>query len=155
MNIVEYTNENAKQYNEDLKYWCNGLGELHHHGEYDITEEELPEELRRAYDELWTCGSSSLCYLVEYMGEYYIALLNEFDDCYANDINSTMEALYQHMKSKAEEFAVMEEFKTAQILIAEEMGCNDCHEFFVLLPCDTEKELFDKVEKILSEKLYI
>ena len=40
-----------------LKYWCNACGELHHYGEYDLKDiSELPEELQRAYKELWKDG---------------------------------------------------------------------------------------------------
>lgn len=154
MNVIEYKNGTENQYHEDLRYWSNCCGELHHHGEYDITEKDLPEELLMAYNELWTDCSGSLCYLVEYKGEYRIALINEFDETYAKDIDSTMDALYQHMKIQAKEFSSMDAFANAQIIIAQEMGCFECHEFVVLLPCNTSKELFSKVANILHEKLY-
>ncbi len=152
--IIVYESEDIKQYGEDLKYWCNACGDLHHHGEYDIEEKDLPKELLRAYSVLWTEGNGSLCYLVEYKGEYKIALINEFDKDYAKDTCSTMAKLFDHMKSKAVDFSEMEEFKTAQIVITEEAGFLECHEFVVLLPCDTSKDLFDKIAAILYENMY-
>ena len=150
MKVIEYGKDDLQKYREDLAYFCNACGELHYHGKYDITEEQLPEELKRAYNELWTDSGYSLCYLVEYKGQYGIALINEFDDCYAEDSNTTMDSLFEHMKVKAEEYSKMEEFQTTTILLANDIGCFDCHEFVVIMPCNTEKELFDKVSKILE-----
>lgn len=150
MKIIKYENNDLQKYGEDLSYFCNACGELHYHGKYDITEEQLPEALKRAYNDLWTDCTGSLCYLVEYKGEYGIALINEFDDYYAENSNTTMDSLFEHMKVKAEEYSKMEEFQTTTILLANEMGFCECHEFVVIMPCDTEKELFDKIAKILE-----
>ena len=154
MKYTEYRKEQERQYHDELKYWSNCCGDLHRHGGPSIKESELPEELLRAYNELWTEGAGSLCYLVEYKGVYGIALINEFDDTYASDINSSMDELYERMKAKADQFSEMEKFKTAQILIAEELGFLDCHEFVVILPCDTEKELFDSITNTLLHEVY-
>ena len=35
-----------------ITFWSNCCGDLHHNGEYDVSEEQLPEELQRAYREL-------------------------------------------------------------------------------------------------------
>lgn len=154
MKIVKYRKGSEKQYQEDFKYWSNCCGDLHHHGEYDIKENDLPEDLLRAYRELWGEEKGSLCYLVEYKGEHGIALINEFDETFANDINSTMDALFLHMEAKADELSVIPEFETAQFLLAEEMGCFGCHEFVVIMPCNTSKELFARVADILYDKMY-
>lgn len=74
-----YTNE--KEYNDALKYWSNACGELHYHGERDINEDELPDELKDVYNRLWTEGSGSYCYLAEYNGEYGLAIINEYHEC--------------------------------------------------------------------------
>lgn len=152
MKIIEY-NSQTELYN-DLKYWCNALGELHHHGEYDIEESELPTELKRAYEELWTDGNGSLCYLVEYKGNYSIALVNEFDDNYADDANSSMEELCLWVHNKAKEFSEMKDFEKAIFLIGENTGCDECHEFITILPWDVSKSEFDNVSNILYEKIY-
>ena len=86
--------DNELELNKHLKYWSNACGELHHHGEYDLDNIlELPEELQRAYNELWKEGNGCLEYLVEYDGKYYIALVSEFDDTFADDSNISMEEL--------------------------------------------------------------
>lgn len=152
MKIIEY--KSATELYSDLKYWCNALGELHHHGEYDIEESELPKELKRAYEELWTDGNGSLCYLVEYKGDYAIALVNEFDNNYADDVNSSMAELYLWIHNKAKEFSEMKDFENATFLIGEDTGCNECHEFITILPWNVSKEEFDNASNILYEKVY-
>lgn len=44
-----YSKEFPYKYTSDLKYWSNSCGDLHHFGEYDIEEKDLPKELRPAY----------------------------------------------------------------------------------------------------------
>lgn len=71
---------NPKTYNNALKYWSNACGELHYHGERDITEDELPDALKDAYNRLWEEGTGSYVYLAEYNGEYGIAIINEYHE---------------------------------------------------------------------------
>lgn len=154
MKIVEYKLENEKkEFLNDLKYWSNGCGELHHHGEYDIKEEELPNELKRAYEELWTDGTGSYCYLVEYKGKFGIALSNEFNETYAEDICLTMDDLYVYMKKKAEEFCAMDAFKDATILLGD-YTVPDGHEFITILPWDVKKHVFQTVSEVLFKNVY-
>ncbi|MDE6625599.1 MAG: hypothetical protein K2K56_04430 [Lachnospiraceae bacterium] len=152
MKIIEY--ENTKKLLDDLKYWCNSLGELHHHGEYDIKEDDLPEELKKAYNTLWTDGSGSLCYLVEYKGNYGIALINEFDMEFARDNAITMEEMLKKMKIKASLFGKLEAFQDTIILLGEYSGFDDCHEFITILPVDVEKERFNTVADLLYKHVY-
>lgn len=100
--IKEYKLGDYTERDNDLKYWCNACGELHHFGEYEITEEELPDDLKSAYSELWNDGLGSLCYLVTYRNENYIALVNEYDDTFATDIGKTMDEVYLMAKCNAE-----------------------------------------------------
>lgn len=155
MGIIMYRAENVDRYLHDLKYWCDACGDLHCNGNYDIQEKDLPEELKRAYHDLWEEGTGSLCYLVEYKGEYMVALINEFDEEYARDLHSTMEQLFKHMECKALEFLNKKVFETAQIIIAEESpGTLNCHDFVVLLPWDSEKALFNEVADVLYKNVY-
>jgi len=76
-------------------YWSNSCGDLHHNGEYDIDKvEDLPKELRRAYNELWCDGVYGLrCYLVEFNGKYGIAFEAGYSEGYADDLGITYEGL--------------------------------------------------------------
>lgn len=155
MSIIKYRAENVNQYFNDLKYWCNACGELHHYGDYDIQESDLPEELQRAYHDLWEEGSGSLCYLVEYKGEYMVALINEFCEEDAKDFHCTMKQLFRRMESKALMFLNKKVFETAQIIIAEESpGRLNCHDFVVLLPWNSEKAVFNEIADVLYKNVY-
>lgn len=146
--------DNEFELNKRLKYWSNACGELHHHGEYDIEESELPEELQKVYNTLWTEDSGSLCYLIEYKGNYGIALINEFDEEFAKNNAVTMDDLFIKMHIKANSFKEMEEYQNTVILLGKYSGCDECHEFITILPVDIEKELFYKVADILYKHVY-
>lgn len=154
MEIITYTTDNIVQYFKDLMYWSNAMGELHYHGEYDISEEELPEELKAAYNNLWEDGTGSLCYLTEYKGQYKIALINEFDDDTAELLNTSKSDMIEHMMIKAEQFSSLKEFESTQIIIAEKSGFYECHEFVVLIPCNSTKETFKQIAETLYNEVY-
>lgn len=156
MSLIEYKNNDAnmKAFKEDLKYWSNGCGELHHYGEYDIEESDLPKELSRAYKDLWTDGGGSLCYLVEYKDSYGIALINEFDNYFAEDMGISMDSLYEKMIQKANALTNNDLFKEAQIVCSEYAGFNECHELIVILPTNTEKETFNRIMDYIYKTVY-
>lgn len=156
MSIIEYRSNDMdmNEFKEDLKYWSNCCGDLHHHGEYDIEEFDLPQELQRAYAELWTEGGGSLCYLVEYKRAYGVALINEFDDCIAEDNGVSMDFLYEKMQQKASSLILHNLFKGAQIICSEYAGFNECHELIVILPTNIERDTFNGIMNYLDKTVY-
>ena len=133
--------------NNHLKYWSNACGELHHHGEYDLTNIlELPEELQRAYKELWEEGNGCLEYLVEYDGKYYIAFIREFDDTFANDNGLSMDELYERAKFNAIKLYEKELFLNTFLIIGKETGFGECHEICFLVPATESKNIYDEIE---------
>ena len=152
MEIIVY--EERQKLLEDLKFWSNALGELHHRGEYDIKESGLPEELQRAYRTLWTAGSGSLCYLAEYRKRYGIALINEFTEEYAGQHFFTMDELFCKLKAKAESFQRMEAFHGATGILGRLSGFEDCHEFIIFFPADMEQKVFNRAADLLYENVY-
>ena len=152
MEIIVY--EEREKMLEDLKYWSNSLGELHHRGEYDIEESGLPEELRRAYRTLWTADSGFLCYLAEYMGMYGIALINEFSGEYADSHFFTMDELFCKLKKKAEELWNVKSFQSVAAILGRCSGFDDCHEFIIFFPADTEQEMFNRAADFMYENVY-
>ncbi len=85
---------NGKEISGDLKYWCNSCGDTFDpHKSLWISEDKLPTALRDAYTQLWQENpGGSYCYLVEYRGQYGIALVNEYyeidEDGVHPDINN-------------------------------------------------------------------
>lgn len=152
MEIIVY--EERQKLLEDLKYWSNALGELHHRGEFDIKESGLPEELQHAYRKLWTAGSGSLCYLAEYKGRYGIVLINEFSEEYADNHFLTMDGLFCKLKEKAEAFQRMETFQCTTAILGRLSGFEDCHEFIIFFPADTGREEFDRAAELLCVDVY-
>ena len=144
--------ESEKELNKHLKYWSNACGELHHQGEYDLTNiSELPEELQRAYENLWEEGNGCLEYLVEYDGKYYIALISEFDNTFANDNGLSMDKLYERVKFNALKLYEEELFLDTFLIIGKETGFNECDEICFLVPATESKNVYDEIE----EEIYL
>lgn len=77
----------------DLIFWSNATADLRHNGE--IGEDDLPDELLHALNELWTDGHLVSCYLVELKGRYGIALESIYDRDFAESLGIT----YGHIAS--------------------------------------------------------
>lgn len=152
--IYYYTSEFYVEFGNDLGYWCNALGELHYHGQHDLTKEELPEELRTAYSTLWTQNLSSLCYIVDFKNVYGIILTNEFDETTRQNLSCSSKEMYEHMKRKAQKYSQMKEFDGASFILGEGTGFFGCHEFIVFLPWNASTETLLKIDSILNTDLY-
>ena len=137
-----------------ITFWSNCCGDLHHNGEYDVSEEQLPEELQRAYRELWEEGNGCLEYLLEYGGRYYVALSAEFDGDYADMLGLSMDELYTVGKRNALKLYCTDLFKDTLLLMAKKPLDGDCHEFIFLVPAMESKEVYDEIEKEISEKIW-
>lgn len=88
----------------DFVYWCNNAGDLHHNTEYWIDDiAELPTELQRAYNELWSENYLTNCYVVEFNGKYGVALEAEYDSDFAEDEKMSYDELLNIAKCKAAE----------------------------------------------------
>ena len=142
-NIIDL-NKTFDQY----KYWSNACGYLHHHGEYDIEYGDLPDQLKRVYDEIFCEGEFSLnCYLTEYKGEYGVSLEAEYDREYASDLGITYEELVSAALAKAS--ALAEAFPQYKVMFGrdtEVWSNGDCMSQLVLfLPADITEEDYKMV----------
>ncbi len=153
----------AEKYQEDLRYWSNACGELHRYGERDITEEELPPELQKAYSEIWEeCPWGLFCYLAEYEGKTGIALIAEYheytDEGYEGEENNNEQA-NKVMKLLAQKYQ-----DTDYVLIkGRELGFpgrtpegdgDNATELVLFLPCPVSKEEFDAVTDYFGHAAY-
>lgn len=146
--------ENQEKMYKELTFWSNCCGDLHHNGEYDVEEGQLPKELQRAYHELREEGNGCLEYLLEYHGKYYVALSAEFDDDYADMLCFSMDKLYAVGKCNALKLYRTDLFKDTLLLMAKKSPDGDCHEFIFLVPAMESKEVYDEIEKEISERIW-
>lgn len=148
-----YRREELQEYIKDIKFWSNVYGDLHEDGLRSITEEELPSLLRKAYNELWDGFLYSSCHLIEYKGEPYIALSNEFDGRHAESMETDIEGLFSILFHKAYKLAATH--KHAHVLLVEGSGlCDDGHEIFALISPIASKERFYGVADTMKELFY-
>ena len=155
MNIKTFhsNQKEMEQFSNEIKYWCNGVGELHNQG-VSISVDDLPSELQRAYKDLWTDEFGSLCYLVETPQGCGVALLNEYDECFSKDCRLTMDELFQSVLKDSEIISKRSEFQSADIYIGEHSGFCECHELIVVFPASFPVEDFKTAAALLDELAY-
>ena len=127
-----------------LKYWSNGAGDLFRPGSAwndTIEEKDLPPELQSAYENLWTDGCGSYCYLVELDGSYGIALINEYDA----ETGFSQEEV-EGRAAEAKEMLTAGNIPFMKVFCAE---YSDGDEMAIVLPWDSTKENFNKVADFL------
>lgn len=85
---------------DTMRYWSNGCADLL---SGDICEDDLPMELRRVLDDLWTDAYVTRCYLFEFKGRYGVAIEAEYEADYARDLGISPDTLedYAHSIARA------------------------------------------------------
>lgn len=133
-----------------IKYWSNCLGELHHHGKHDIVENELPAELRAAYNSAY--GHSSLRnYLVETADGYGISCEMCFDGDYARQFNVTDAKAFEAIVSTMITAARNEALNGCVIYIFESTEDAAEHEILFVFPADIDPESLQKADAVMTK----
>lgn len=123
-----------------LKFWCSGCGDLHYHGEFSIVEDDLPAPLKYAYNELWSEGYGHLEYLVDYNGNYYLAIEGEYDSDDENFLG-----VYTKVIIGVVELLTLN--NNCRVVINANPDSLWDKEIYFLIPAEMEKKEFDKLEK--------
>lgn len=128
-----------------IRFWSNGCGELHHFGEDDITEEELPPELKPYWEE-YICDG--YVYLVNFPGSEGervngIALTTEYGvPCEFSGTDKewdrAMAASLESAFADVIKLSAFPEFQDAKVYLLEESGFDSRHELFVAFRASTE-----------------
>ena len=84
-----------------LNYYSNSCGELHYNGDFSINENDLPNELKIAFDKLWSDDYGFNCYLTQFNNQYGIMLTAEYSTFDAKDFKID----YYIMLGKLQAFA--------------------------------------------------
>ncbi|QRT49924.1 hypothetical protein NQ556_07320 [Coprococcus comes ATCC 27758] len=138
----------------DLIFWSNATADLRHNGE--IGEDDLPDELLHALNELWTDGHLVSCYLVELKGRYGIALESIYDRDFAESLGITYGELVKRVEKKAN--YISREYPEFDTLFGKDTqswsdGGVDS-QLLVIVPWDESKETFESVAKWLDSIVY-
>lgn len=141
-----------------LLYWSNAAGDLfdpHSKVEYhlgkDISENQLPEELKNAWDHLWSENTGSYCYLIEHDGKFGIMLVNEYaeeDEMSHDDICGRGEEVLKMAEDiglELEVYAGLEDGYGAYDLT---------DELITVFPCNTDPKKFEAVAEFLYNAAY-
>ena len=148
----------------DIIYWSNCTGDLYaptkigEPFDKDITEEELPQELKRANNELWGEDYGSYCYLAQKGEDYVVLLVNEYDKEWMEEYDFT----HEDVKNRA--YAVKEYCEEngidVEIMYGKENTDSLAREFYedeliCIVPWDTSKEKFADLADYLYENAYV
>jgi hypothetical protein len=153
MSKVIDLNENINNYH----YWSNSCGETHHWGEYDIAPDELPEELKRAFDELFCENDFGLnCYLTEYDGKYGISLEANYDSNYADDICVSYDEVIKTAMIKADLIAT--KFHQCMVLFGKDTwewsdGSKES-QLVIFMPWNISKKDYNKIGTVVGRVAY-
>lgn len=153
---LEFTNA-SELHGGELKYWSNACGDLFnpHQNRCELENfNELPEELQRAFNELWKEGNGCYEYLVEFEGKCYIALISEFHEEFATDLNITMDDLYKAGMENAFNLHDTELFKNTVLILGKGTGFEDCHEFIFLVSAMEAESVYDEIEKTIYDNIW-
>ena len=140
-----------------LKYWCNSTGDLHRQGDFNITEEDLPAPLRRAFRELWkeNAGGAN-CYLVETEADGYgISLIGEYDRDFADDLQINLSEYLEIVIQDAQIIASRESMWCAHIYVLENAECfPEAHLLAIVLPASIPVRDFKEACATVQTDLY-
>lgn len=167
--ILKYGSDidEGKRYGEDLHYWSNGCGELHHWGEYGIEENELPAELQEMYHSLWVEDEFGLyCYLAEFKGQYGIALIAEYHEyeCDGNRSNCGYEYAEKVSEELARKLPGIAQNMDPKILLAKQQGFPGAYaateedpatELVLFMPYGVTHEDFTNAGKLFGGMAYV
>ncbi|MBO5551450.1 MAG: hypothetical protein J5966_05775 [Lachnospiraceae bacterium] len=159
--MATYKGASIELYRNDFKYWSNSAGELHQNGERDITEDELPEELKAVYRDYWEeCPNGLHCYLAEYTGSYGLALIAEYHE-------KTPEGKEGELNNKKHAYRVRNKlsklpYLKGALIIAEECGFPGydmedlATELVLFIPAkDLNKQDLDRIEEVFGDIAYL
>lgn len=156
--IFRNDDESVKEYDRVLKFWSNSIGELHcpHvKGLPDITEDELPEELKRIFRDLYDePGGASLRYMVETENGYGLALLNEYDGVTGESSGIPFGPLFETVIADGESVSNGQLFENCEIFVGERSGFYGCHELIVVVPWNTPVAAFVEIARRLDDFVY-
>lgn len=155
MDIRIITTRETKEREASIKYWCNSSGELYNEGKR-ITKNDLPSELQTAYDNLWEEDSYwGLCYLVETVKGYGIALINDYDDIFIDKYNVSMTQLFTSAIYDAHTIASKPEFKDVEIFVNQHHPDYSIgHELITVFPYNITREELERASDVLRDHLF-
>lgn len=135
---------------EMIKYRSNSLGELHEHGNRDITENELPPMLRAAFNNVY--GITSLRnYLVETPGGYGISCEMAFDKSYAKNQGVLHEKVFETLVSTIMTGARNEALNGCTIYLFESTSVSDEHEVIFVFPADIDADSMKEADIFMQQ----
>lgn len=147
--FYEYNNELP----DTIKYWSNAVADLN----YVDNEDELPKELQRVLNKLWTDMYGVCCYLIEFNGKYGVALEAEYNNDYADDMGVSYDTLCDYAHSFAK--VVSESYAKFDVVYGKDAvhwsnGKSDTI-VTLIMPWDVRCDTFKDVAEWFDDTCYV
>ena len=151
-----HNKNDIRKYAEELRFYSNSLGWLHHFGEYDLnSESELPGPLREAFATLWHRTDGCDCLLAQYHDEYGIALIATYDGfIHEKDAATMLNRFYGVAKHNAAILSKDPAFRNARLIASASNGYFEMPEIAAFFPCTSTREEIDAAAARLHEVAY-
>lgn len=141
---------------DTMRYWSNGCADLL---SGDICEDDLPMELRRVLDDLWTDAYVTRCYLFEFKGRYGVAIEAEYEADYARDLGVSPNALETYAHGIA--MVAADRYSAYDVIFCNHLNLwganrnNNDSMVTVFMPWDIDKDEFASVAKWFEGNCYL
>lgn len=150
--MIYYIKEMEEDFLNDFIYWSDSHGQFKKDGK-EISLDELPEDLKSTYSELWEESRDGLkCCLAQYKGKYGIALVADYS-------RSSQTRNLDMAKRVAKTLDEKKSAEMATVILAFDLGTvydgGDASTSVILfLPSETSKGAFKDNVKIFEDMAY-
>jgi hypothetical protein len=148
--------------NNELFYWCNGLGEINIPGTDPLSYhevDELPELAKELYENYWTDRYIGKMYVVDYKGKPAMAINYVFDEFYVAELLNKDKATFGDMVvvyNALVEYAKKLEWKSliwnCEVLVGFDTD-PDGHELLVVVPYEQRSKI-KSIAQYLDDYVY-
>ena len=129
-----------------IKYWSNSDGDLHRYGKEDITEDQLPFMLKKAYNGAYLQVPGLYSYLVETSAGYGISYEMHLDEGYVRSLGLSMKEAFNAITNLLTVYRHKAGLRGCDIFLFEDTEW-DGHEIVFVVPADVSKKRL----KMISE----
>lgn len=133
-----------------VKYWSNSDGELHRYGKEDITEDQLPFMLKKAYNGAYLQVPGLYSYLVETSAGYGISYEMHLDEGYVRSFGLSMKEAFNAITNLLTVYRHKAGLRGCDIFLFEDTEW-DGHEIVFVVPADVSKKRLKMVSEAVTQ----
>lgn len=123
--------------------------------EYALSEEELPEQVQSAFQNLLAEEVCGLRYLPILLHEQYgIAVCADYDLFLSKESGLTMREMFKAAEMDISKLRAMDPFKNLPIYLSQAQDAEEAHSLVIVYPLTMSREEFRRVTTVMRETVY-